>query len=44
MSLFDEEAQVDLVLEDKLWERDAKKMKNKFWKDKSKDKRRVKKS
>jgi len=44
MSLFDEEAQVDLVLEDKLWERQARKIKNKFWKDKSKDKRRVKKA
>ena len=43
MSLFDEEAQIDLVLEDKLWERQARKIKNKFGKDKSKDKRRVKK-
>ena len=44
MSLFDEQANLDLVLEEKLWERNAKKMKNKFWKDKSRDKRRVKKS
>lgn len=44
MSLFDEEANLDLVLEEKLWERQARKIKNKFWKDKSKDKRRVKKS
>jgi hypothetical protein len=43
MSLFDEEANLDLVLEDKLWDRQAKKIKNKFWKSKSKESRKVKK-
>lgn len=43
MSLFDEEANLDLVLEDKIWERQAKKMKNKFWNSKSKESRKVKK-
>lgn len=41
MSLFDEEANLDIVLEDKLWERQAKKMKNKFWNSKNKESRKV---
>ncbi len=34
MHLFDEEAQLNLVLEDKLWEKEFKRLKNKFSKDK----------
>lgn len=34
MHLFDEEAQLNLVLEDKLWEKEFKRLKNKFGKDK----------
>jgi hypothetical protein len=30
MSLFDEEWQLNLVLEEKLWEKEAKRLKNKF--------------
>ena len=44
MSLFDEEANLDLVLQEKLWERQARKIKNKFWTSKWKDKRRIKKN
>jgi len=44
MSLFDEQAQIDLVLEDKLWERQARKIKNKFGKNKSKHSRKVNKN
>jgi len=36
MSLFDEQANLDLVLEEKLWERQARKIKNKFGKSKNK--------
>ena len=32
--LYDESAQMDLVLEDKLWEKEAKRIKQKFWKKK----------
>ena len=39
MNLFDEEAQLNLVLEEKLWERELKKIKNKFWSWKTKKKR-----
>ena len=39
MQLFDEEAQLNLVLEDKLWEKVFKKMKDKFNKDKEKRRR-----
>ncbi len=31
INIFDEEAQLNLVLEEKLWERELKKIKNKFW-------------
>lgn len=31
MNLFDEEAQLNLVLEEKLWENEFKRLKNKFW-------------
>lgn len=31
INVFDEEAQLNLVLEEKLWERELKKIKNKFW-------------
>lgn len=34
MHLFDEEAELNLVLEDKLWEKEFKRLKNKFWKNK----------
>ncbi len=34
MSLFDEQAELNLVLEEKLWERTFKKLKDKFWKGK----------
>jgi hypothetical protein len=34
MHLFDEESQLNLVLEDKLWEKEFKRLKNKFSKDK----------
>jgi len=40
MHLFDEEAQLNLVLEEKLGEKQLKKLKDKFWKWKSKKKRR----
>ncbi len=43
MSLFDEEAQLNLVLEDKLGTQGARKIKNKFWTKTWKDKRRLKK-
>lgn len=43
MSLFDEEAQLNLVLEDKLWEAWVRKIKNKFWTKTWKDKRKLKK-
>ncbi len=36
MHLYDEEAQLNLVLEDKLWEKEFKRLKDKFWKWKSK--------
>lgn len=36
MHLYDEEAQLNLVLEEKLWEKTFKKLKDKFWKWKSK--------
>jgi ATP-binding cassette subfamily F protein 3 len=36
MHVFDEEAQLNLVLEDKLWEKEFKRLKDKFWKWKSK--------
>lgn len=36
MQLYDEEAQLNLVLEDKLWEKEFARLKNKFWKWKSK--------
>lgn len=36
MHLFDEEAQLNLVLEEKLWEKEFKRLKNKFGKDKKK--------
>ena len=36
MNLFDEEAQLNLVLEEKLWEKEFKRLKNKFWKWKKK--------
>ena len=34
MNLFDEEAELNLVIEEKLWERKFKKLKDKFWKNK----------
>ncbi|MDQ7022341.1 MAG: ATP-binding cassette domain-containing protein [Candidatus Gracilibacteria bacterium] len=43
MSLFDEEANLDVVLEDKLGERTARKMKNKFGNEKSKHSKKVRK-
>jgi len=39
MHLFDEEAQLNLVLEDKLWEKQFKKLKDKFSKDKKRRRR-----
>lgn len=36
VNVFDEEAELNLVLEEKLWERQFKKLKDKFWKWKSK--------
>lgn len=32
LNLYDEEAQLNLVLNEKLWEREVKRLKNKFWK------------
>lgn len=40
VNIFDEEAELNLVLEEKLWEKEFKRLKNKFWK--WKDKRRAK--
>lgn len=40
MHLYDEEAQLNLVLEDKLWEKEFKRLKDKFWNWKSKKRRR----
>ena len=34
MNLFDEEAQLNFVLEEKLWEKEFKRLKNKFKKNK----------
>lgn len=39
MHLFDEDAQLNLVLEEKLGEKEFKRLKNKFWKDKKRRKR-----
>lgn len=39
MHLFDEDAQLNLVLEEKLWEKEFKRLKNKFGKDKKKRRR-----
>jgi len=38
MHLYDEEAQLNLVLEDKLWEKEFKRLKDKFWKNKKRRK------
>jgi hypothetical protein len=35
MDLFDEEAELNLVLEEKLWEKEFKRLKNKFGRKKS---------
>ncbi len=43
MSLFDEEAQLNLVLEDKLWKSWVRKIKNKFWTKTGRDKRKLRK-